>query len=173
MKGIGMMLSLAGVLWLQGFATPAEAAGSRRLGAGVNYWRTLDDVDVRDVDESGFSWHASAQWRGALLGLQADLEWFDKNFGAAEKDVFAPQAYLLVGRTLYGAAGIGWYYSAGSFSRNPFYALRAGLDLELLPKLFLDIHANYRFEEWDDIRDDEKGVDTDTVTLGASVRIAF
>ena len=44
-----------------------------------------------------------------------------------------------------------------------------GIDLLLLPKIHLDINADYRFAEWDEIYD----YDTDTVTLGATLRFSF
>ncbi len=51
-------------------------------------------------------------------------------------------------------------------------ALRAGLDLEVLPAVYLDLNANYRFEQWgfDNITNH---ISTDTVTLGAIVRLEF
>ena len=47
-----------------------------------------------------------------------------------------------------------------------FYAAKIGVDITILPKLSLDINANYRFDDWDLIDEAE----TDTVTLGALVR---
>jgi len=44
-----------------------------------------------------------------------------------------------------------------------------GIDLLLLPKIHLDINADYRFAEWDEIYD----YDTDTITMGATVRFSF
>lgn len=56
---------------------------------------------------------------------------------------------------------------------DPFFGLRAGFDIHLLPYIFLDINANYRFEDWDDISDVDEDISTDTITLGAAVRIQF
>jgi hypothetical protein len=150
-----------------------SADAAHRFGIGANYWKTLDDIDVDDVDEDGFSWLASYQYRPGLLGLGLEVEWFEKGFGGASKDVYAPQAYLILGGVLYAAAGIGTYYTDGEWADDPFYAFRVGLDLKLLPSLHLDINANYRFENWDSLNDRNKDIDSDTVTLGAAVRLAW
>ncbi len=69
--------------------------------------------------------------------------------------------------------GIGGYYSDGKFKEDPFFAFRAGLDLEVLPVLSVDINVNYRFEKWDDLSAEGKEIDTDTITLGAAARLMF
>ena len=53
------------------------------------------------------------------------------------------------------------------------FALRAGLDIEVLPNLRLDINANYRFLDWDNVKELDKKINTDTITFGAAVRFAF
>ena len=59
------------------------------------------------------------------------------------------------------------------FADNPFYVLRAGLNLELLPTLYIDINGNYRVESFDKIKDAEDDIDTDVITLGAAARLEF
>ena len=56
--------------------------------------------------------------------------------------------------------------------RKVRFLLRAGVDLEILPSIFLDLNANYRFETWDFERAAEE-IDTDVVTAGAIVRLEF
>ncbi|WP_232363783.1 porin family protein [Desulfogranum japonicum] len=146
-------------------------AGEHRLGFGINYWTTLDDIDVDDVDEDGFSYIPSYQyWWSEYLGVEANLEilpdWFDET-------AYAPQAYILFGKAIYVGAGIGMVYYDGDFNDEPFFALRAGLNLEVLPNTYLDISANYRFNDDTDLKDSDKDIDTDTVFLGAAVRFAF
>ena len=51
--------------------------------------------------------------------------------------------------------------------------MRAGLIMELLPSLYLDINANYRFDQLNKIRDEFSEIDTDNVTLGAAMRLEF
>ena len=142
-----------------------------RLGVGANYWTALKNLDVDKVDKHGFSWVGTVQYWPSWIGIETDVEWVQKGYAGANQDVWMPQAYLLLGKTLYGAVGIGGYYSDGSWNSNPFYAFRVGVDLEVLPHLHLDINANYRFEDWSKLN--SSSVSSDTVTLGAAARIAF
>ncbi|HSO67327.1 MAG TPA: hypothetical protein VLP30_05670, partial [Desulfatirhabdiaceae bacterium] len=82
------------------------------------------------------------------------------------------EAYLIIGSSLYAGLGIGIWYADDKFMEEPFYALRAGVDLEILPSVYLDINGNYRFNNWnyEEIKED---IDGDTITLGAIVRIEF
>ncbi|MCX6996095.1 MAG: hypothetical protein NTV49_03185 [Kiritimatiellaeota bacterium] len=159
------------VVGLLALAVGAQAEGGLRLGAGVNYWRTLKNIDVQHVDQDGFSYVATCQYRPGWIGVEADVEWLKKGFGGSTQDVYEPQAYLVVGKAIYGAVGIGGYYTDGDFSSKTFYAFRAGLDLEILPVLHLDINANYRFEDWSTLSG--SNINTDTIFLGAAARLAF
>jgi hypothetical protein len=152
----------------------AALAGGARIGAGIHYWKTLDKIEFDEIEENGVSWIATAQFGApSLLKFQADLEIFPKKFAGFTEVAYAPQAFVIVGTTIYGGLGIGTYYVDGEFADNPFYMLRAGVDLELMPTLFLDINANYRFENWDKPKDIVDEIDTDVITLGAAVRVAF
>ncbi len=147
-----------------------------RLGAGANYWRTIDRIKEDDykLDDDGLAWLATYQfapWR--LVKFQADLEIFPNGFGGSDETTFAPQAYLVLGSGIYVAGGIGINYADGKFADDPFYGVRAGLDFEILPNLRLDINANYRFLDWENIKELDKHINTDTVTLGAAARLAF
>ena len=156
-------------------AAPAALAGSHSIGIGANYWKTIDDLDtgdVTDIDESGLSWIASYQYAPAgIFKLELDLEYYPE-LGAAGETFWSPEAFVLVGGTLYAGAGVGVYYSDGTFSDSPFFMLRAGLDIAILPFLSLDINANYRFNDWEtlDLSDD---LGTDTIRLGAAVRFSM
>jgi hypothetical protein len=158
------------LLW----AAPAMAATGdpHRFGGGVNYWVTLEDIEFDDkkVDNDGISYLISYQFWPSLLGVELDLELLPDRFGDT---ALAPQAYVLFGRSVYIGAGIGIIYSDGDFAKEPFFALRAGLNLELMPGLYADINANYRFNDSAELDDEERNIDTDTVFLGAAVRIAF
>lgn len=146
--------------------------GAHRIGVGAHYWQTVDDIDADNVDEDGFSYMATYQCWPGLLGLELDVEWFEEGFAGANEVVYAPQAYLLIGNGLYGAVGAGGYYTDGEFAEDPFFAFRVGLAVPVF-FLNLDINANYRFETWDDLSDEAQDIDTDTVTLGAAVRLVF
>lgn len=150
------------------------ASAGNRVGAGLTYWYALDDIDFGDFDRNGASWFLSYQSRGAyLIGWEADLEMMPEGFMASAEKVYAPQAYVIAGTSLYGAAGIGWYYSDGEWADEPFYALRAGTELMLVPGIHLDLSANYRFSRWGNLKDEDINIDTDTVMLGAALRIGF
>ncbi len=156
---------------LVGMVSDVRAEVHHRVGGGVHYWTAVDDIDVDDVDEDGFAYIVSYQLCPAsLIKFGLDVEMFPADFGGAEDPVYAPQAYVILGGTIYAALGIGAYYTDGEFAEDPFYNLRAGLDICLLQFVYVDINANYRFEEWDDIKTVDEDVSSDTITLGAVVR---
>ena len=163
MRAVWIAVAAAMTLTVAG---PAMA-GDNRLGVGANYWVALDDIDS-DVDDTGFSWLLSYQHRAGIVTFELDGELLPDRFG---ETAIAPEAYLLIGGVIYAGAGIGIIYSDSSFADEPFFALRAGLDLELLPGLHLDVSGNYRFNDSADLKDSQRDIDTDTVFLGATVRI--
>ncbi len=157
------------LIFLAVFASQTQA-GEHRLGGGVNYWVAVDDVDVSDVDDDGFSYLASYQYWPGLIGLELDLEILPDKYG---ETAVAPQAFLLVGRSLYAGAGVGLEYRDSDFADEPFFALRAGFNLEILPGLYWDIYGTYRFNDSADLDDDATDIDSDTVFLGTIIRIAL
>ena len=167
MKNLGILL-LAGLVWMAPAIT-AEA-GPHRLGAGANYWVAMDSIDVRDVDEDGLSVLVSYQYRPGLLGWQADLEWLPDRFG---EKAYAPAAYLVLGGAIYAAAGVGIIHQDGDWADDPFFALKAGLDLQVLPRIYLDLSGSYRFDSKTKFNDALDEIDTDTVFLGAALRFGF
>ena len=167
------LTTLAIVLTLSLLATTsATAEVKHRFGVGAHYWTALDDIDVDDVKEDGVAYLVSYQLRPAsLIKFGLDVEMLPEEFGGTAENVYAPQAYVILGSTLYAGLGIGTYYTDGEFAEDPFYNLRAGIDLCLLPFIYLDINANYRFENWDDIGALDDKISSDTITLGTAVRI--
>jgi len=145
-------------------------SAEHRLGGGANYWMAIDDIDTSNVDDKGFSFLASYQYWTDFVGLEANVEFLPDRFG---ESAFAPEAYILVGRSLYAGLGIGMIYSDGSFADEPFFALRAGLNLELISGLYLDISGNYRFNDSAEMNNEATDIDTDTVFLGAAVRLSL
>jgi hypothetical protein len=162
---------MAFCLVLLGLATSVWADDDNSLGVGAHYWTTLKNIDLQNLDKHGYSWVASYQYWPSWIGVEADVEWFKSGFAGAPKDVYAPQACLLVGKGIYGAVGIGGYYSDSNWANNPFYTLRAGLDMTLLPHLHIDINGNYRFEDWSGLKG--SNINSDTITIGAAVRLSF
>lgn len=166
MKPIIALLALISLIIAPFAAHPSRAA---TLGVGVNYWQAIDDIELDDFDEDGLSFIFSSQFKLAdLTRIEAAFEWFDSGFGGSEKDIYAPQAFLIFGTDIYIGVGAGLYFTDGEFLDDTFYALRAGIDLGLLPFVDLELNANYRFENWDEVNDDD--IDTNTIMLGAAVR---
>ncbi len=146
-------------------------AAEHRIGIGTNYWKAVDDIDFDDVDDDGFSFIGSYQYHpGGLFYFEADLEVLPDRFG---ESAYAPQAFVLLGRSIYGGAGIGIEYRDSDFADEPFFALRAGLNLELLPGIYADIYGIYRFNDTAQIEDEATDIDSDTIFMGAAVRLAF
>lgn len=152
-------------------ASPAAAA-EKRLGFGAHYFRTIDDLDDEgfdDIEDDGYSLIGSLHVvpRG-LLSFMFDLEYFQDGYGGSPADTLAPQFLVVLGRGLYGGVGVGVSYSdelPDEFS-DPFYVARAGFQVELIPRLFLDINANYQANAFNEL--DE--ADTDAITLGGLIR---
>ncbi|HZI64003.1 MAG TPA: outer membrane beta-barrel protein [Thermoanaerobaculia bacterium] len=158
-------------------AVSAPAAAEHRLGLGANYWRSIDELaDERDIEDDGLAYFATYQYRpGGLLGLQIDLEHFDEGFGGGTEEAYSPQVYLLVGSGWYAGLGAGVLYhrSGGDSTEDEFsdvfYAAKVGLNMQLVPKVYLDLGVNYRFDAIEDLDEAE----SDALFLGAAVRFGF
>ena len=152
--------------------TTGAFAGEHRIGGGANYWVAIDDIEVGDnkLDDDGLAFFGSYQYWPGLLALEVDVEFLPDRFG---ESAVSPQAYLLVGKGIYAGVGIGTTYTDGDFVDEPFFALKAGFNLELLPGIYADIYGNYRFNDSADFDDEDTDIDTDTVFLGMAVRIAL
>ena len=156
-------------------ANMSSVQAEQRFGGGIHYWTALGDIEVDNVniDESGTSFLASYQWvPGGPISFEVDLEYFSDGFGGGDSQALAPQAFVLLGGGLYGGLGIGVTYNdelKGNNISDPFYTARVGLDIEILPRIHLDLNANYLFDSFDKI----DGADEDSITLGAIGRIAL
>ncbi|MBM4154718.1 MAG: hypothetical protein FJ221_06770 [Lentisphaerae bacterium] len=162
------MAAVAGLLL--GTAGAVNAADEVQVGVGANYWVMLDDIDVDEVDEEGFGYLVTLQLRNNMVGLGFDVEMMPERFG---EDAYAGQAYIILGEGLYVAPGIGINNVDGDFAEEPFYNLRVGLNVEVVSGLYLDINANYRFNEITEIDEQVGEIDTDTIFLGAALRLQF
>ncbi|MEM7583053.1 MAG: outer membrane beta-barrel protein [Acidobacteriota bacterium] len=166
-------------LWLLAFiclctslAPTAQAQSPHRWGVGTHFWKTVDDLaddGFDDIEDEGFAYVFSYQYDpGSLMKFEVDLEYYDGGFAGSPNSSLTPVGYVIIGGKIYGALGIGITYSSGlqdDFS-DPFFAVRVGYVLTLLPKIRIDINANYRAGAFNDL--DE--ADTDAITLGAIVR---
>ena len=157
-----MMRSLVPIVVLCGvvLAGPAAATEPRhRIGLGVHYWRTLEDIAFSEADENGIAWVITYQHKlAAMLRVELDLELLPDAYAAAD-GLWAPEALIILGSGVYAGLGVGTYVSSGHWGEDPFFMLRVGFDAEVLPMLYLDINANYRFEEWDDITEVDEEID--------------
>lgn len=163
------------VLCCWAFIAAPVAAAEKRLGFGARYFRTIDDLDDEgfdDIEDDGYSLVGSLQIapRG-LFSFLFDLEYFEDGYGGASADTLSPQALVVIGHGLYAGVGVGVNYSDDLPDElsDPFYIARAGFQMELVPRIFLDINANYHANAFEAL--DE--ADTDAVTLGALVRFGI
>lgn len=108
-----------------------------------------------------------------LLTLDATLEFSGDGYAGATANVVSPQAYVLIGRAIYGGVGAGVQYSDGEFGEQPFLVARAGLELEILPAVFLDLNAKYRVETWGFDAVEGEALDVNLITAGAALRFEF
>jgi hypothetical protein len=151
---------------------PATAQNSpHSIGLGVHYWQVLDDLDEAGFDESGLSYIAAYQYDGGLLAVQAEVEIFPSDFGVVEQEVLAPQVLAILGDAIYAGIGAGILYSDGEFADEPYFLLRAGLNIIAFGPVTLDLNANYVFTDFDSLSSSD--IDSDTITLGAMARINF
>lgn len=155
--------------------SPAGAA-EHYVGGGVRFFRTLDDIEIDDlgkIDTDGSSVVLSYLADPAgLFKVEFDLEYFGDGYGEQTGAIVSPQLLVLVGGKLYGGVGAGVNYVddnlIGADTSDVFYIGRLGLLLTLLPRLHLDLNANYQSDVFDKILD---GPTSNSVTLGAMVRI--
>ena len=122
------------------FGPPTWASHTHRVGVGVHYWASLEDIIIDDVDEAGLAFLISYQYQMfKFFTFEADMEILGEGYAGATETVLAPQGYFLIGRGLYGGIGVGINFSDGDFAGSPFFALRTGIDLEIFPTTFLNI----------------------------------
>ena len=157
-------------------ATTPAAAADHYFGGGVRFFRTLNDVEIDDlgeIDADGNSIIASYLVDPAgLFKIEFDLEYFDDGYDDLTGEIISPQLLLLVGGNLYGGAGVGINFisdnSVGDDSSDPFFIGRLGLQLTLVPRIHLDLNANYQTDVFDKVF---SGASSDAITLGAIVRL--
>ena len=142
-------------------------ADPHRLGAGVRYNAAAESLGD-GFDASGLSYLVSYQFVPTeIFKLEANVEIIPAALTGGEIG-FAPQAYALLGSTLYAGLGIGVYYTDGKFQNDPIYNIRAGIDLPL-GSIHIDLNANYRFSDFDQLSD----FSTDNIQVGLLGRYEF
>jgi hypothetical protein len=160
---------LAGILAAGGLFDGAQC--QHRIGGGIHYLRTLGSIkDNPAWDPNSVGFMVSYQYVFGSVRLEGDLEWVP-DFGGSDKTMFQPQAWLLLGKMIYLSAGIGGSYVDGDWFDNPFYGLRAGVNLTLIGLNF-DGFTSYRFQS-SNVFENVDEQDLDALTFGALVRVEF
>lgn len=160
------LLILSFFTFLMCFSFSAHANSPHAVGAGAHYWRPVDDLDA-DSDGDSISYILAYRYDGGLMALHAELEYFPEDFGTNSDPVYSPQVLAILGDHIYAGIGAGILYSDGDFSDEPFFMLRAGFNILALGPVTIDINANYVFTDLDEVSD----IDSDTITLGAMLRV--
>lgn len=144
-----------------------DAHADFRFGGGIHYLRTVGDLkDADGFDENAIGFLGSAKFSSPMITVEGDLE-FIPDYHGNDELMIQPQAYVFVGNVIYGGVGIGVGHLGDFGWQDPFYALRAGVDLSL-DGVQLDVFASYRFQKSDDL----SGLgsdDLDAITFGAIV----
>ena len=165
------LIIVLAVLSLSAVIAANSANAGLRVGGGLHYLRTVGDLkDEEGFDENSFSFLGSVKYGFGLLTVEGDLEYIHDYVGSGLY-MIQPQAYALVGGLIYGGAGIGVGNLEEFGWQEPFYALRAGVDLNVGP-VDLDIFGSYRFQKTDDLKTLDSD-DLDAITLGAIVFVGF
>jgi len=147
-----------------------SSAGGLSLGGGIHYLHNVNEIDGSDgvdLDENNLGFVGSVMGHAAFLKLEGQVEYISSYLGTDE-GLWIPQAWAMVGGPLYAGAGIGIGHFHDEWMSDPFYALRAGVDLPLGP-VGLDMYGTYQF--WNsDAFDEVNESDLDSVTFAALLR---
>lgn len=150
----------------------ATEASGFEVGVGANYWYSLKDAVDNSFDEDGLGWMISTRWMFTdYLGLGFELERSPDNFVLLDKPMYAPSAHLIVGSGLYLGLGVGCYYYDGDFYENEWYNLRLGIKMKIIDPVVIDLNVNYRADSFDEVEDVVDNLDSQSLTLGAAIRI--
>ena len=73
------------VLAVSGMLAGTSVAETRqRIGGGVHYWTTVDDIEIGEIDDDGVAWLVSYQLRpSSLLTIELDVEMLLDNYAGA------------------------------------------------------------------------------------------
>ena len=168
-RSIIVFTLLAGMVFTSGIL--ADARCQNRIGGGIHYLRTLGSIkDEPGWDSNSVGFMVSYQKVMGSIRFEADLEWVP-DYGGSDKTMFQPQAWVLLGKLVYLSAGIGGSYIDSGWLANPFYGLRAGVNLAFAGLNF-DGFTSYRFQSANVLENIDQQ-DLDALTFGALVRVDF
>lgn len=156
-------------------AVGTSVAAGFEIGVGANYWYSIKEAKDKDFDRDGLGWMVSSRVPlGDFFAIGLEVEQSPDNYAGMEERLYLPAAYAILGNTIYAGIGVGTYYSDGEFYSDTWYALRAGLKIPLITDaIMLDINVNYRVEDWEGIKEVKDNADSDTLMVGAALRLAF
>jgi len=149
------------------------ARAGRTIGGGIHYLRNLGDITnsgTVSLDQNSYSVLASIKNDLGMLKIDGQVEYIFDHVGTGH-EMWQPSVWLLAGGMLYGGAGIGIGYTNGDWQANPFYALRAGVEVPL-GGLALDGYGTYQFQSDAELKN-LTGEDLDSVTFAAVLRFGF
>lgn len=181
--GCGALRSFLLPILFSAILAPAPAeAGEHSLGLGVHFWKTVDEIaddgDFSGIEDDGSAFVASYRYKpGGLIFFQIDFDYYPDGYGGYSGNTYTPMVFVGVGRTWYVAAGIAYTHTDKvlhigdeEFSSGDSYFLgRIGWNLELLPRVALDLNASYEIDAWNAVDQ----LSSDATTLGAVVRFTF
>ncbi len=107
-----------------------------------------------------------------LLQFKADMDVLPQDLTADSETILLPQMFVAVGDDLYAGLGTHYLIEDGILIDDPQFSLRAGVDLEILPYIFLDISADYQFDDWRELKE-EDAFSKEDVVWGGALRIQF
>ena len=153
----------------------ASAGDNFEIGVGANYWYSIKEAKDKSFDRDGLGWMLTSRiFLTDVFSIGLEVEQAPENFVFLEDKLYLPAAYALVGNVIYAGLGVGNYYYDGDFYGDVWYAVRAGFKIPLFsPGLMLDVNVNYRVEDWDKMKKAKAAIDSDTLMVGAALRLAF
>ena len=164
-----------GLLFVAAIALLATGAGSAHAGPvspgiGIHYLRNLGDISDDgkvDLNQNSASLLGSLKMNAGPLKAEGQVEYVFDYIGTGNA-MWQPSAWLLMGNFIYWGAGMGIGYTDSQWQTNPFYALRAGVNLPL-GKRSVDVYATYNFQS-DQELESLTGEDLDSMTFAAILR---
>lgn len=149
------------------------ARAEASLGVGYRHFFTVDELE-KPFKENGYggyiNWRMQwTEWLGGLL----ELAFYEDGYAGTSNEPLAPQAFLLLGGPLYLGAGVGILYSKSDFADSPFWVVRAGYEGVLTEWFLFDVTVSYEFSEWNGVNKVDERFESDTVVVGAGLRVLF
>ena len=162
-------------------------AGDHTFGIGYHYFYTLDNIrddiedsfgDVFHEDGTAINFSYRYKWN-THAGILAEVQTYPDGFLDAESSI-SPRLLFVLGQSFYIGGGIGWnnvdweettesLHDSDEWT-DSFFMLRVGVEFPLLTDhLFLEINANYEFNQWNDV----DAFDSDIITFGAAVKFTL